>query len=82
MWKWFICESCQVRATLRRELQRMAVDVVLLMFERATSIDTFNHWSEGTLKSYRSKFNVLKAFELDFNVHTLPQPQMEHPPRG
>jgi hypothetical protein len=82
MWKGFICESCRVRATLRRELQRTAGDVVLLMVKRATCIDMFNHWSEGTLKSYRSKFNVIKAFESDFNLRALPLPKIDHPPVG
>jgi hypothetical protein len=82
IWKGFICESCRVRAAVRRELQRTAQDVALLMIKRATIVDTFNHWSDGTLKAYRSKFNVIKDFEDDFRIPTLPHPHLAHPPVG
>jgi hypothetical protein len=39
----FICESCRVRAITGRALQRTANDVALLMLERATIVDIYNH---------------------------------------
>jgi hypothetical protein len=56
------------------------VDTVLLMLERATLIDTFNHWSEGTMEAYKSKLNVIRDFERDFPIHALPRPTFTAPP--
>jgi hypothetical protein len=71
LYKGFICEACRVRSVLCRELQRTPVDVALLILERATIIDIYNHWSHGTLKAYKSKLNVLLAFENDFTFEFL-----------
>jgi hypothetical protein len=81
-WHGFICESCRVRACFHRELQRTAEDVVALMLERATIVDTANHWSRGTMRAYQSKARVLRKFESDFGITVLPQPSMAHPPDG
>jgi hypothetical protein len=81
-WHGFICEACRVRACAHRELQRTAEDVATLMLERATIVDTFNHWSRGTLSTYKSKAKVLRDFETDFGYSVLPRPRMSHPPDG
>jgi hypothetical protein len=52
------------------------------MLERATIVDTANHWSHGTMKAYQSKARVLHQFEADFRITVLPPPQMAHPPDG
>jgi hypothetical protein len=52
------------------------------MLERATIIDTINHWSKGTMAAYKSKAKVLRDFEMDFGFSVLPRPQMTHPPDG
>jgi hypothetical protein len=52
------------------------------MLERATIIDTANHWSKGTMAAYKSKANVLRAFESDFHFCVLPRPTLAHPPDG
>jgi hypothetical protein len=52
------------------------------MLERATIVDTANHWSRGTMKAYQSKARVLHQFEADFRVSLLPPPVMAHPPDG
>jgi hypothetical protein len=80
LYKGFICESCRVRLVLRRELHRAPLDVALLMLERATTVDIYNHWSHGTMKTYKSKYRVLQDFERDFHVHALPRPHMKCPP--
>lgn len=79
-YKGFICESCRVRAITGRALQRTANDVALLMLERATSVDIYNHWTEGTFKAYQSKHNVIRDFERDFNMPVIPRPDISHPP--
>jgi hypothetical protein len=80
LYRGFICENCRVRPVLGWELQRTPVDTALLMLERATLIDTFNHWSEGTIKVYKSKLNVIQDFERDFPIHVLPRPTFTAPP--
>jgi hypothetical protein len=82
LYKGFICESCRVHSTIVRELQRTAGDITLMMLERATLIDMYNHWSHGTLKAYKSKFNVLREFETDFQLSTIPQPHLDAPPNS
>jgi hypothetical protein len=76
----FICEACHVRSVYRRELQRTPMDVTLLMLERATIIDVYNHWSHGTMKAYKSKLNAIKDFETAFDLPVVPRPTMVHPP--
>jgi hypothetical protein len=78
----FICEACRVRSVLKRELQRTPSDVTLLMLERATIVDIYNHWSHGTLKAYKSKLNVIEDFERDFDLPVLPRPSMQCPPHS
>jgi hypothetical protein len=55
------------------------MDVALLMLERATIIDVYNHWSHGTMKAYKSKLNVINDFEAAFNLHVIPRPTMTRP---
>jgi hypothetical protein len=48
----FICETCQVRAELGRELHRSVSDLCLLMLERMRMIDGLSFWSKQTLSKY------------------------------
>jgi hypothetical protein len=43
----FICEACQVRAELRRELHRSIPDLCLLMLERMRMIDCLKLMGQG-----------------------------------
>jgi hypothetical protein len=52
------------------------------MLERARMVDTSNNWSKNTLKTYKSKFNILKDFERDLEVQALPFTPPAHPPNG
>lgn len=45
----FICELCQVRAIVGRELYREKNDLQLLCFERMRIIDCRSSWQHGTL---------------------------------
>jgi hypothetical protein len=79
----FVCEACTVRSVTSAELDFEANTIVLLMLDRARLIDTMNHWTEGTLKTYRSKFNVLAAFQQDLGVDPHPPHRLcPRPPHG
>jgi hypothetical protein len=53
------------------------------MLERARSlVDTSNNWSKNTLKTYKSKFNILRDFERDLHVRVMPHLPPGHPPNG
>jgi len=48
----FICEACQVRVILDRELGRSGEDMLLLMLERMRQLDAMHKWAEGTVQKY------------------------------
>jgi hypothetical protein len=52
------------------------------MLERARLVDTSNNWSKNTLKTYKSKFNILRDFEHDLHVRVMPHFPPDHPPNG
>jgi hypothetical protein len=52
------------------------------MLERSRLVDTINNWSKGTLRTYKSKFNVLRDFERDLHVRVIPFTPPTHPPNG
>jgi hypothetical protein len=61
-----ICEACQVRRELGRELLKTREDVALLMLERMQQIDTLNNWQQDTLKEYDPLMKFLLWFEMQF----------------
>jgi hypothetical protein len=67
----FICEACQVRATLDRELRRTAEDIHLLRLERMRLLDTMNRLSEGSMRTYKYPIRRLQLFEAQFGVTIL-----------
>jgi hypothetical protein len=82
LWDNFICEACTVRSVRRRELTRTSEDKVLLMLERARLIDLTNHWATGTMKTYSSKYRILRAFEHDLDLSVLDVTPISAPPNG
>jgi hypothetical protein len=48
----FVCELCQVRATVKRELRRCIQDYEVLAVERMRLIYVLNYWQQGTMKTY------------------------------
>ena len=70
----FICEACTVRAVCERELGRTPEDQTLLMLLRMRIIDLACHWSTGTYKQYKIKFNVIRAFEQTHKLSMLLKP--------
>jgi hypothetical protein len=76
----FICESCTVRAELKRELRRTDPDIHLLMFERMRMIDSLNWWQLKTLKQYGPHFRYLEGFGKFYGVGTLVASPLTRPP--
>jgi hypothetical protein len=78
----YICEACAVWSTLGRELAFRPADLVLLMLERAWFADLTNHWARGTLKTYQSKYKVIRDFGLDLDLPMLQLTALVRPPHG
>ena len=76
----YICEACQVRAHLGRELKRDQYDFHLLMLERMRQLDTMNEWAEGTLTKYGHKIERFFDFETQFGISPLVPTKLKHPP--
>jgi len=76
----YICEACQVRAVLDREIQARAEDIWLLQFERMRQIDTVNEWSTNTLSKYGGRLNNFAEFDRLFGVRTLFPTALRKPP--
>jgi hypothetical protein len=76
----FICKACTVRAVCERQIERTPHDQALLMLERTHIIDLACHWSTGTYKQYKTKFNVIRAFEKVHNLSVLLPTSSESPP--
>ena len=67
----FVCEACQVRQVLGRELVRSDKDVTLLMLERMRQLDTMHKLAQGTLLKYKGQYHRLRRFEKSFGVECL-----------
>jgi hypothetical protein len=76
----FICESCQVRALLNREIQHTKVDVALLMLERMRMIDAAHNLAATTIATYGRSLNRLQRFTAWSGVPTLVPTVLRHPP--
>lgn len=76
----FICEACQVRVELNRELQRTPRDLCLLMLERMRMIDVLNYWQHSTLKAYGPHLRFLTRFGQQFGAHPLRPTPLVRPP--
>ena len=77
----YICEACQVRAHLQRELISGSSDIALLLLERQRMLDTMCKWAEGTLGNYSGHYRRLKEFQEVFGVKTLWPTALLAPPR-
>ena len=80
MFPFFICETCQVRSILGRELSRQCVpDLCLLMLERMRMVDQANYLAASTLTTYKYHIKLLLKFQQWSHVNVLrltcpPQP--------
>lgn len=78
----FICEACQVRAELGRELHRSVPDLCLLMLERMRMIDNLSFWAKTTLQKYGPYLRYLHRFGTHFGVRPLQPSLLSAPPRS
>lgn len=76
----FVCEACQVRAELGRELHRLIPDLCLLMLERMRMIDNLNFWAKKTLQKYGPYLRYLHRFGNHFGVQPLQPSVLVSPP--
>ena len=76
----FVCEACQVRAELGRELHRLVPDLCLLMLERMRMIDNLNFWAKSTVKKYGTSLRYLQRFGDHFGVQPLQPSTLIAPP--
>jgi hypothetical protein len=76
----FVCELCQVRAILGRELHRETHDIQLLGLERMRMVDCRNSWQQGTLSKYGGRLRYLQAFERRYACSVLAPTTMTAPP--
>ena len=76
----FICEACQVRSELGRELHRSIPDLCLLMLERMRMIDCLSFWAKGTLMKYGTHLRYLQRFGKHFGVRPLQPSKLLAPP--
>jgi hypothetical protein len=67
----FTCESCTVRAHLRRELNGSDEDKLLLQLERVRMVDIGNAWALSTMATYQTYINRMLRFETRFGVPIL-----------
>ena len=78
----YICECCQVRALVDRELTAGRRDVCLLMLERMRTIDIANNWRDGTMAQYGRHLRMLRGFSVWSGVSTLETPKLVTPPKS
>ena len=76
----FICEACQVRAHLGRELVDASPDLGLLMLERQRTLDVMHYWAESTVGTYSGHYRKLRDFHQVFGVSPLKPTPLLAPP--
>ena len=67
----FVCEACQVRAILQRELRSTATDIHLLRLERMRVLDTMNRLAAGSQRTYKYSLRRIQRFEQRYDVRIL-----------
>jgi hypothetical protein len=78
----FICELCQVRGIINRELQTRAKDLELLLIERMRLIDSLSWWQNSTLKTYGPYLGFLERFEDYYGARVLRPTVLVRPPNS
>lgn len=76
----FICECCQVRAAVGREIRHTGTDTALLMLERMRMIDVACAWKNSTLKKYGPLVRRIRRFEQWSGIKTLVPTVLNRPP--
>jgi len=76
----FVCELCQVRAIVGRELRCTSADIQLLCFERVRLIDFRCSWQHSTLKKYGTYLRYLDAFGSRYGARVLKPTLYAAPP--
>jgi hypothetical protein len=53
-----------------------------MCFERMPLIGMASYWSKRTHKTYQGKIQVIRAFEVDFDIPVLSSTPLTQPPNG
>jgi hypothetical protein len=76
----FICELCQVRAMLGRELHNKEADHELLLLERMRLLDSVNYWQQSTMTTYGPYLQFMHRFGRRYSVAVLQPTRLTRPP--
>jgi hypothetical protein len=77
----YICELCQVRSILGRELNpRWPADGALVALERVRFLDIYNSRASSTLRGYRNTLTFLHGFEVWSGATVLKASHLLRPP--
>jgi hypothetical protein len=76
----FVCELCQVRATVERELLQSLQDHEVLAIERMRLIAVLNWWQQGTMQTYGPYLRFLGRFDNRYGTSVLEATRLHRPP--
>jgi hypothetical protein len=76
----FICELCQVRGIVGRELRRDQPDIQLLCYERMRLIDCRNSWQHSTMSKYGNYLRFMNQFQQRHGAAVLRPTKLRKPP--
>lgn len=76
----FICELCQVRAIVGRELRRDNPDIQLLAYERMRIIDCRSSWQHSTMATYGTSLRFMARFASRHGARILRPTRLLRPP--
>jgi hypothetical protein len=78
----FICELCQVRGIINREVKARIKDLELLLMERMRLIDSLSWWQKSTMKTYGPYLSFLERFEQHYEARVLRPTLLVRPPHS
>jgi hypothetical protein len=78
----FVCEPCQVREVLQRELAAVETDTELLLMERVRLIDSLSWWQTSTMKQYGGHLKFLERFGQRYGALALRPTPLAKPPNS
>jgi hypothetical protein len=76
----FVCELCQVRCIINRELLDQTQDLELLLMERMRLIDSLSWWKKSTMQTYGPYLTFLERFEQQYGACVLNPTHLMQPP--
>jgi hypothetical protein len=78
----FICELCQVREAIQREVVQDEANLECLLMERMRMIDWISWWQKSTMTTYVPYLQFLSRFEARYVAEILQSYTLPHPPNS